>query len=306
MKALSTAHRWTLLCLVLLICPALALGQSSDISVEATAKKGSIELSESVRITLSVEGPAPLRVELSKQLLVPESDRDWKIQPVAPSSIAPLGENRERWVQVFRLDPYVFGNSLVVLFAPLKVNGREVPGPGWEVTVNEPKVEMKASASMGVTRIEELPAPPEAPPGSLRWWWVGGAILVLAVVIVVWRLRPQSKPVPPREWALRAFAKLERNRALGMPMVEGVSSGLRGFIERQFGLPAPRLTTEELLAAAEQAPWPIEHADPLRLLLDECDRAKFAGDIPDDDGCRRLLVRARDWVNLICPDTGPG
>src|SRR6185436_6486712 len=116
--------------------------------------------------------PAPLRVELPKQLLVPETDRDWKIQPNGAASVTPLSKDRERWVQHFRLDPYVFGSAQTVLFAPLKVNGREVPGPGYEVSVHVPPIEARPSASMGITRIEELPAPPEQPPPQLYWLWI--------------------------------------------------------------------------------------------------------------------------------------
>ena len=304
MKTFSIAHYRPLLCLVVLICPELALGQSSDISVKATAKKGSIELSESVRITLSVEGPAPLRVELPKQLLALKATETGRFSP----SLRVRSHHSGR---IASADPGVSArpvrlrNSLVVLFAPSKSTAARYRVQA-EVTVNEPKVDLKPSASMSVTKIEELPPPPEVPQGSLRSLWVVGAILVLAVLIVFWSIRRKSKAVPPRQWALGLFAKLERMNASGMEMADGVSSGLRGFIERQFGLPATRLTTEELLAAAEQASWPVEHTDPLRRLLDECDRAKFAGDMPDNDGCRRLLVHAQDWVDLICPDTRPG
>jgi hypothetical protein len=58
--------------------------------------------------------------------------------------------------------------------------------------------------------------------------------------------------------------------------------------------------------ATEQAAWSVEQADSLRRLLEECDRAKFAGEIPDDDGCRSLLVRGREWVDLVSTDARPG
>src|SRR5439155_94444 len=81
---------------------------------------------------LTVEGPAPLRVELPKQVLAPETERDWKIQPAGPAAVAPLPGGRERWAQAFRLDPYVAGEFRVE-FAPVKVNGREVTPAGFDV-----------------------------------------------------------------------------------------------------------------------------------------------------------------------------
>jgi hypothetical protein len=290
----------------LLLGSSAIAAQPTNIIAAATAKKKTIDLSESLGVTLSIEGPAPLRVELPKQLLVSESDRDWKIQSAGSASVSSLGGGRERWVQNFRLDPYVFGTAQTILFAPIKVNGREIPGPGCEVTVHEPKIEARPGASMSVTKIEELPAPPEPPPPQLYWLWVAMAITMLAALAFAVRARRRPKPVPPREWALASFDNLEHESRSREALVEGIAVVLRGFIERRFGIPAAKLTTEELLVAAERAAWPVEHADPIRSLLGECDRAKFAGDIPDDDGCRDLLARGREWVDQVCPDTGPG
>ncbi len=286
--------------------PSLAMAQPPQVSTTATPDKKTVSLSQSLRVTLAVEGSAPLRVELPKQLLAPEADRDWKIQPVGKPTVAPAGDGRERWVQVFRLDPYVAGDAMTVLFAPLKVNGRETTGPGFDMRVLSPGIEAKDDAARPVTGIEELPGPPVEPHSSLVWWWALNALLVVAVVAVAWRMRRRPKPVLPTAWAAAAFDKLERNAASGAELVEGIATVIRGFIERRFGIPAPKLTTQELLATAEQAGWPVEQTDPLRLLLDDCDRAKFAGDVPDDDGCQNLLARGREWVHLVSPDPGPG
>ena len=128
---------------------------------------------------------------------------------------------------------------------------------------------------------------------------------LVVVAFIAWRFRRPSRPLPPREWAELAFAKLEREDVGGAELVTAVAAIVRGFIERKFGIPAPKLTTEELLTATEQAAWPLEQADSLRQLLEECDRAKFAGDIPDADGCRRLLERGREWVDIVCPGSQP-
>ena len=173
------------------------------------------------------------------------------------------------------------------------------------MTVHEPKIEARPGASMGVTRIEELPAPPDRPPPQLYWLWIAIAFAMIAALTLALRARRRPKLVPPREWATAAFDKLEHDTASIETLVNGIAATLRGFIERQFGIPATKLTTEELLVAAERAAWPVEHTDPIQRLLSECDRAKFAGDVPDDDGCRSLLARSRDWVDLVCPNAGP-
>jgi hypothetical protein len=290
--------------LLIFLVPAAALAQPSDIRVAATSDKKTIELSQWLTATLTIEGPAPLRVELPKQLLVPETERDWKIQPSGPAVVAPLDGNRERWVQAFRMDPYEFGKSMPVVFAPVRVNGRDVPGGGFEVTVEDPKLELKPGSSMTVTGIEHLPPPPP-PEASGLWWWSVLLIPLLVAAFILWRFRRPPKALPPREWAMKALAKLERDPVGTPELVTRFAAVLRDFIERQFGIPAPKFTTEELLEATQQAAWPVEHTDPLRGMLEECDRAKFAGDVPDDDGWRRMLARGREWVNLVSPDPKP-
>ncbi len=291
--------------LLLLLLPSLASAQ--DVSASITQDQKKIRLSESVRVTLTIEGPAPLRVELPKPLLSPESDRDWKIQPLATATVTPAGAKREKWSQAFRLDPYVAG-EWYVQFAPLKVNNRETVGPGCEVQVNSTIGEAKAEAARPVTPIEELPTPPPIRTDSVAvWWWVTGALVVLVVAGVGWRLRRKPAPIAPGDWATAAFARLERDGVGGAALVERVATVLREFIDRRFGIPASRLTTPELLAAAEQAGRPVEETDALRRVLDRCDRAKFAGDVPDDNGCRDLLAGARQWVHDVCAaDARPG
>ena len=89
-------------------------------------------------------------------------------------------------------------------------------------------------------------------------------------------------------------------------MVERLAAILRAFVERKFAIPATKLTTTELSAATEEQGWPVEQAESLRALLNECDRAKFAGEVPDDDGCRRLVRLAAEWVTHVCQPPEPG
>jgi hypothetical protein len=294
-----------------------ALAQLPAITATATHhQKRPLELSDTLRVVLTIEGPTPLRVEFAnkrltsgreiEQYLADESNRDWKIAPVGTATKSPLGNDRERWVQEFLLEPYVAHSTMTILFAPITVNGRVIPGPGCDVTVNPPAIEAKPSAAMTITGIEELPPTPPPAGSSTRWIWAAVVIVLALAAAIVWRTQRRPKPLPPREWAVAALDRLERTGISGSALAEGVADTLRGLIDRRFGIPATRLTTEELLVAAEQAAWSVKQTDPLRRLLEECDRAKFAGDIPNDEGCRGLLARAREWVDLVSPDARPG
>jgi hypothetical protein len=305
--ATSALHLLLISLLLILLIPTSSLAQSPTPFAMSSTDQKRVQLSESVRAMVVIVGPATLRVEPPKQLLATESDRDWKIQPVGRAAVLPLigVPGWECWVQRYRLDPYVTGNALRVEFAPVKVNGKEVAPNGLEITVLSSLSDIKVDNARPVTGIEELPPPPIVESSSSLWWVLAGAGVVV-IGAVIWRIRRQPKPVPPGEWAIAAFERLEREDIHGEALVNGVAMVLRGFIDRRFGIPAPRLTTTELLIAAENAGWPIEVSEPLGRLLEICDRAKFAGDVPDNDRSRDLLAGGRDWVNRVCSEPRPG
>jgi hypothetical protein len=291
------------------LSPAQLRAQPPMIDARAEADRKGAALSDSVRVTLTLEGPAPLVVELPKQLLTADADQAWRIRPEGDAARTPLTNGRERWVQTYRLDPYTVGAPLRATFNPVRVNGRPVTWPAVEVVVRKTVGEVdpaSAASKTQVTGVEDPPAPPPPPPRASPWPWVAGAValVVLAAGVAAWRLAGRPKPVPPGEWALAALAKLEAGDAATpqarAEVVERVAMILRTFVERKFAIPATKLTTAELAAAAGEQGWPVEQADPLRVLLEESDRAKFAGDVPDDDRCRGLVRDAVDWVHDVC------
>ncbi len=283
--------------LALLISSTVAHAQTATFATDRKPAEP-LRLSESLRATLTVEGAAPLAVALPDPLLDPISDRDWKIQPIGGTVIVALDGGTQRWTQAYRLDPYTPGPAMPVIFGTLKVNGREVQPGGFDVKVVTTVTEAKAEAARPVTGIEELPPPPDDTAVSPHpLWWAGGALAVVLVAVLAVRLRRRPPPVPPHAWAAAAFDRLEQGGARGAELLAGAAGVVRGFIERQFGVPATRLTTEELLATP--AAGAVEQADALRALLDRCDRAKFAGDVPDDGGCRSVLAGCRQWVHDV-------
>jgi hypothetical protein len=100
--------------------------------------------------------------------------------------------------------------------------------------------------------------------------------------------------LPPGEWALRELGGIDPES--GLLAADRLAAILREFIERRDGLSAPHLTTTELLAECAKADWSQERTAPLRELLERCDRAKFAGDIPDAAEMETLRSRAVAWM----------
>jgi hypothetical protein len=293
---------------VLLAAPALLRAQQPDVRATIEGAPKQLALSGSMRVTLVIEGPKPLQVELPKQLLTADANATWRIRPVGPSSVVPMPDNREQWRQVYRLDPYTDGNPVVVGFNPVTVNGRTVSWPSVEVEVMRQVGDPDKTPPRAPVGVEEPPEFTVCPPRyePILPCVAGLVGLVCVAIVLWWRFTRRPKPVPPDESARDALAKLLTAPALGPETAEQVAAILRQFVERRFAILATKLTTAELLAMARAAGWTAEQADPLGALLDECDRAKFAGDVPDDDGHRRLVRLATDWINDVGRPVGPG
>lgn len=284
------------LLLLLALVPTAVRAQPSAVRADAVADRAACALSETVRVTLSLEGPAPLRVELPKMLLTADADSAWRVRPDGAPSITALPNKRERWEQRYRLDPYVEGAPLVASFAPVKANGEAITFPAVRVTV-EKKVGGN-TAVLPVTPPEDPPAPPDAERANPLPWIVGAVVLVcFALALVVWKRSQRVPPVPPLERALADLARADS--------VERVGDVLRAFIERHYGVPALKRTTNELFAAPAVRDWPAGRADALRDLLDECDRAKFAGEVPDGAARADLARRAAEWLAATEPAALP-
>lgn len=303
------------LCALLLFAPALR-AQPADVSARVVADRQDIKLTGSVRLTLALEGPAPMRgsVALPAQLLTADAEPLWRLRPAGEAEVTPLPGGRERWARPYRLDPFVpielLGKKLRVTFSPVTVHKQQLTWEAVEVTVTRAAgSDAPPTAPHAVTPIEDLPpAPPPPGPGHSSAPLVAsaaalavGAAVTLIVLVRRGRRAPRGRP---DERARRALAQLAG--AAPEAVAEGVAAVLRAFAEQRFALPATRLTTGELLAAAREQGWPVEKADALRALLDECDRAKFAGHAPDDDGGRRLVRGAVDWVDDVSRPVGPG
>jgi hypothetical protein len=281
-------------------------------TVTATAKadRESIRLSDTVRVTLTLEGPDPLRVDLPEPLLAKEAAAAWRVRPAGPPVVEALPGGRERWSRPYRFDPYLPGDPARIVFAPIMVTAGtanrsdEVQGPVVEVKVQTTLTAAKPDDARPVTGIETLPPVMPGDSGSGVWLVIAvPAALFLAGLLVGLRKRwlAKRRPLPAPAWAAAEFDRLGGES--GVAFADRLAAVLRGYVERRYGVPAPRLTTAELAAEAGRAGWP---ADGLRELLDRCDRAKFAGEAPDAAEARELLARAREWVSSQSPPIATG
>jgi hypothetical protein len=270
-------------------------------AVTLAADRTSLRLSDALTVTLTADGPAPLRVELPKELLAGESAAVWKVEPVGPAVVSARGDGTARWEQAFRLSPFVPGEAVPVAFNPIRVADAAVTPDPLTVAVTTSLGRAHPDDARTVTGVEQLPTPPSSvsvlPPVIVAA--VVAAFVAAVVLVRVHRRRPAAEPTPG-EWASLRIAELASGGHTASGFADGLSDVIRGYLTRRFRLAAEPWTTPELLAAGDRAAvWTATTRDGIAAVLGECDRAKFAGHelTPADRGRLTAAVREilADW-----------
>ena len=134
---------------------------------------------------------------------------------------------------------------------------------------------------------------------------------IITVVIILWRRRIiLAKPVPeetPAKIALRALEGIEQDVSIKNDInrfyVE-VSSIVRRYIDRQFGLNAPEQTSEEFLSLAETSrAFDSDNQRTLERFLQACDAVKFAKAKPAPEDTHYIIETARGFVRATSDGT---
>ena len=278
--------------------PAVVRLNTSDPAnmVEARAQfdADTIRLSGEVKLTLTVEGPAPLSVTAPKPLIT--TPGVWRVREEGLPLREVLPNGRERWSQVYHLSPLVPGEPKVAL-GPLTVRagGGTDLAVAWEenrlpvvkvtTAIENPTVE----ALRPPTDIEQTPPPPPAPPRSRSWLFALVPGLLVASAILLLFGRRKKSPTAPRDaaWALRELSAPDLT-------ADRTAVILRQYLAFRFGVPAVYQTTPELAAAlSTDNRLPPDAVSDWRSLLDECDAARFSGTAATVGG---LADRARALV----------
>ena len=277
----------------LLLILAAVPGQGPDLKSDLTLDTAECRLSDSVRATLAVEGPAPLRVTVPPQVLADESAAAWRARVVGRPTVTDLGGGRQRWTLTLRLDPYLRGDSLAVAFVPFEAVAGADPTPraiGWpRKTI---KVWSAATVTDDVRPVTGIEPTPPAPAAAANWTGpvlALTAVAVAGVAIAIVRNRHRRR-VPPTP------LELVGRRLNAATDAAAVADAVRRYVETAFAVPATRLTTTELRTQLNGIP--DEAGTALVSLLERCDGAKFA---KDDTDRADLVERARSFIDLSRP-----
>ncbi len=151
----------------------------------------------------------------------------------------------------------------------------------------------------GPRGLVEIPVP-EKPPIAL-WCGIGAGMLAVAAAWFLMRKFKRDKQrKSPLAIALGALNELAgtRESLAAEAFANRAAQTVRQYLSEQFGLAAPRRTTEEFLrdlAKNDRIPL-VNESDHLRVFLKSCDLAKFAGSNLNMNQRDELLQAARSFV----------
>jgi hypothetical protein len=151
----------------------------------------------------------------------------------------------------------------------------------------------------GPRELVEIPVPQQA--NDALWWGLAAGLIAVAAVMFYWKKRKRVRAGrSPLALALASLAELAGTRG-DLPaeaFANRAAQTVRQYIAAQFGIAAPRRTTEEFLndlAKNESSPL-VREGDHLRVFLKSCDLAKFAGVNLTATQREELLQAARGFV----------
>ena len=164
-----------------------------------------------------------------------------------------------------------------------------------------------AEAAAGLRDIK----PPVDLPIPWEWWLIGAAVALAVAGLVYWhirRRRAKRRYRPAGEGVLPPHVRARNKLFSAITFINDpkafcvlVSDTVRVYIEEQFELRAPELTTEEFLHELKDNPvLGEEHNAALSEFLATCDLAKFAKHEPE----RTELEAIHTLAHKIVHDTG--
>ncbi|HEY7315748.1 MAG TPA: hypothetical protein VH643_40840 [Gemmataceae bacterium] len=262
----------------------------AQLTVQAANKTAEAGLGE-VTLTLTVIGPETLEVE-EPQLGDPTAA--WKEERL--TSARAVRNQRATWRQIIRLKQRKKGVETV---PDLSVRFRSGPQAEWK----------EAKWIDILKQARDVFGPPRPPEDESSWLRrrgltlaVGAAVLLVLAAWIVRRRRGRSEPpLPPDQWALREFDRIESTLTPPRGDAEAFHTQLslvvRRYLAERYVPHALQQTTAEFLDAVRQVPQlPAEQQERLRDLFERCDLAKFARASTPPEECRRSAELARELV----------
>lgn len=317
------------LCLALAGCSQTAAPQDGR-PLASVAERGPLRLSvdasprnprvgDTVAIALTFAAPADYTAELPGSEALGEA---WDVRKIDEPEPTTDETGTRSWKRTFYADVYRAG-PIEIPALTVKYGKQPAPSAG---DPSDSPVALDAELSADPLTIDVVTAltsqdtiatprditgtrlPPTPPLTPLQWFVrIAIALVALAALVaLVWlisrRMNKPAPPIPADVWARQQLNTLEAGQLLTRDGIRAfyyrLSEIVRAYIERQFDLAAPEMTTEEFLVALadDRSAVPYD-AESLREFLEQCDMVKYAALEVDVAAANESIAAARRFVD---------
>lgn len=274
------------------------------VKITATLEKGTAQIAEPISLTLTVDVPENVLVTLPQDQ--PKLGT-FDVLSANDTVDLPTAEGRQ-WVRRYQLESLTPGEQTV---PPISIaySDQRAASPTSDLAQSPAMNVMITSALEGtpdplqfrdIKGVVDLPAK-EVPNNAWLYWSVGsGACLALAgAALLIWPVR--SSQLSAKDQALAQLAELQRADLLESGQTElfyvRLTNIVRQYVENQFAIAAPKLTTDEFLEAAVASSRLDERQrGMLRVFLSLADLVKFAQFQPGSEDADLAIKRASQFI----------
>lgn len=289
-----------------------AEAERGPLSFRISADRDSLTIDEKITLTFSAEAPEEYQFEFPKfgEGLEAFGIVDYKTEPARISDRKSILYSRSYVLEPLFAETYEIP-ALKGIFHESGGEGRthELETEPFAITVDLPPPEfwetLDIDSELG---LEPASALISAQKQSRRQIviGIGGALLLALAVCLYFRRRKKRiesmPPIPPEVKAFAALQKLIDEDFIGKNQFKlfylHISAILRVYIEEQFQVRAPELTTEEFLEILVGGQSLLKkHQRLLRDFLTHCDMVKFAEHQPDKEEIQQTFDSCKAFIS---------
>jgi len=277
--------------------------QTNLAAIDVQIDKREVQVAERLQMKITATAPRGVAITFPK---LENQLGDFEVSSVKDTFDIPAGPNR-KWIRQIGLESLVSGEFEIPAIeisavdrrgsAPIQVIQKT---PSQKITIHSTLEGVEDPTQF--RDIKSVVFAPDPQPHNRSWVvWAAGAAGLFFVAGAGFVLLRRGSSLSAKQWALKSLHELRESRALQDKDTEQIYirliSILRLFVQEQFGILAPRLTTAEFLRAIKNDQrLSTEFRAQLQELLNSADLVKFAGMLPDSSGLTAVVVQAIQLV----------
>jgi len=265
----------------------------------------SAQIAEQLSLTLTAIAPQGVTIKLPQPA---KKLGEFEVVDVKDAIDIPVAEGRQ-WTRVYKLESLASG-ELEIPALTVTLTDRRHGAPRHDTLQSQPIPIRIASVLEGradplkfrdIKGVVDLPSNPQSSPAWAVWLLGGAVAFALAAIAAIIVLKKRHRQPPADRWALAELQRLEESqlclRGDFHELYFRLSEIIRGYVERQFGIAAPKWTTAEFMEQMRNnKAFETSQRAALAEFLAAADLVKFACVEPSGEEVTAAFSKARDFI----------